>query len=169
MKKLTGISLFIFFVVTTAVLSVGLLSYQNNKNGFQPASNTTNTTSTTLVKLASSGITTLSMAEVAKHNTVPDCWMVINGKVYDLSRYASLHPGGAMNIADYCGKEATAAFDTKGGRGSPHSGNANAMLVQYYLGDLNQKVDPATLQQTVQKINSTPLPPTRGGDDEFDD
>jgi len=33
--------------------------------------------------------------EVAIHNTIRDCWLVINNKVYDFSGYADCHPGGA--------------------------------------------------------------------------
>eukprot|EP00933_Yihiella_yeosuensis_P004233 TRINITY_DN108609_c0_g1_i1.p1 TRINITY_DN108609_c0_g1~~TRINITY_DN108609_c0_g1_i1.p1 ORF type:complete len:512 (-),score=165.88 TRINITY_DN108609_c0_g1_i1:192-1727(-) len=54
---------------------------------------------------------TLTMEEVAKHNTKDDCWVVLYGKAYDLSKFAKVHPGGAKLITDAAGMDATALFD----------------------------------------------------------
>ncbi|CAE8625674.1 unnamed protein product [Polarella glacialis] len=54
---------------------------------------------------------TLTMDEVAKHNTKEDCWVVLYGKAYDLSKFAKVHPGGAKLITNAAGMDATAAFD----------------------------------------------------------
>ena len=32
--------------------------------------------------------------QIAKHNTKSDCWVSIDDKVYDLTEFISLHPGG---------------------------------------------------------------------------
>jgi L-lactate dehydrogenase (cytochrome) len=32
--------------------------------------------------------------EVKKHNKENDCWIVLNGIVYDISNYINSHPGG---------------------------------------------------------------------------
>eukprot|EP00930_Biecheleria_cincta_P026726 TRINITY_DN187_c0_g1_i2.p1 TRINITY_DN187_c0_g1~~TRINITY_DN187_c0_g1_i2.p1 ORF type:complete len:513 (-),score=128.16 TRINITY_DN187_c0_g1_i2:390-1928(-) len=53
----------------------------------------------------------LSMEEVAKHNTKDDCWVVLYGKAYDLTKFARVHPGGAKLITDAAGMDATAQFD----------------------------------------------------------
>ena len=53
----------------------------------------------------------LSMEEVAKHNKKEDCWVVLYGKAYDLTKFAKVHPGGAKLIYDAAGKDATAVFD----------------------------------------------------------
>merc|ERR1719392_319423 len=55
--------------------------------------------------------TMLSMEEVARHNTKEDCWLVLYGKAYDLTKFGKVHPGGAALIFDNAGKDATALFD----------------------------------------------------------
>jgi flavocytochrome c len=55
-------------------------------------------------------VRTMKLAEVEAHATVDDCWTVIEHKVYDLSRYADEHPGGAAAVRESCGKDATQRF-----------------------------------------------------------
>ncbi|PWA96430.1 cytochrome b5, heme-binding site-containing protein [Artemisia annua] len=35
-----------------------------------------------------------TMKEASEHNSAGDCWVVIDGKVYDVSSYLDDHPGG---------------------------------------------------------------------------
>lgn len=37
----------------------------------------------------------ITMEEVKQHNTKKDCWVVLNGFVYDISQYILHHPGGS--------------------------------------------------------------------------
>ena len=53
---------------------------------------------------------TFSMHEVAKHNTLDDCWVVINGSVYDMTDFLKDHPGGSKVVMIYAGKDATGDF-----------------------------------------------------------
>merc|ERR1712070_401254 len=54
-----------------------------------------------------------SMEEVAKHNTRDDCWLVIHGKVYDVSKgFYDEHPGGEAALVVHAGKDATHGFDS---------------------------------------------------------
>ncbi|EGG14017.1 hypothetical protein DFA_11779 [Cavenderia fasciculata] len=56
----------------------------------------------------------VSKEEVAKHCTRGDCWVIINGKVYDVSHFHSLHPGEGINgqyIADHAGKDCSDLFE----------------------------------------------------------
>jgi len=53
----------------------------------------------------------LTEAEVAKHNTEGDCWVILSGKVYDVSKFLPDHPGGKKAIMLFAGKDATEEFD----------------------------------------------------------
>ncbi|PFH53074.1 hypothetical protein AMATHDRAFT_55444 [Amanita thiersii Skay4041] len=53
-----------------------------------------------------------SREDVALHNKKGDLWVVIDSKVFDLSKFANLHPGGLAVLLDksIAGKDATEAF-----------------------------------------------------------
>ncbi|KAG0742635.1 hypothetical protein G6F62_005507 [Rhizopus arrhizus] len=51
------------------------------------------------------------LEEVQKHNSKDDIWVIIHGKVYDLTQFLPEHPGGQRIILKYAGKDATDAFD----------------------------------------------------------
>lgn len=42
--------------------------------------------------------------EIEKHNKENDCWIVINGKVYDATSVLDWHPGGKAPIMAHAGK-----------------------------------------------------------------
>ncbi|KAI3215143.1 hypothetical protein DTO012A9_10307 [Penicillium roqueforti] len=49
--------------------------------------------------------------EVAKHNTRESCWVVLYGKVYDVTDFLGSHPGGAKIILKLAGQDATEEYD----------------------------------------------------------
>ena len=49
--------------------------------------------------------------QVAKHNHDKDCWVVIHGRVYDVTEFKEEHPGGKSIILKYAGKDATETYD----------------------------------------------------------
>jgi hypothetical protein len=70
---------------------------------------------------------------IARHAAPDDCWIRVGAGVYDVSRYVPQHPTAPHIITDYCGKDATWAFETKA-RGRPHSARAYRMLEEYRVG-----------------------------------
>ena len=52
------------------------------------------------------------MEEVAKHNKKGDVWVVLNGRVLNVSKFLSQHPDGELAVLTFAGKDATAEFDT---------------------------------------------------------
>ena len=51
-----------------------------------------------------------TLAEVAKHCTKDDAWVVIDERVYDVTRFIERHPGGVGPIVALAGKDCTDVF-----------------------------------------------------------
>ena len=60
---------------------------------------------------APSGGASYSVDEVAKHNKKDDCWVIIDGKVLDVTGFLPDHPGGEKAILLYAGRDATEEFN----------------------------------------------------------
>ncbi|GMJ13430.1 ARABIDOPSIS CYTOCHROME B5 ISOFORM A, cytochrome B5 isoform A [Hibiscus trionum] len=73
-----------------------------------------------------------SMEEASQHNTEHDCWVVIDGKVYDLTSYLDEHPGGDDVLLAAAGKDATDEFDDAG-----HSRSAKELMKNFCIGELD--------------------------------
>jgi fatty acid desaturase 2 (delta-6 desaturase) len=52
----------------------------------------------------------LTWQEVKKHTDRNDKWIVIDGKVYDITQWSRRHPGGSRVISHFAGQDATEAF-----------------------------------------------------------
>ncbi|KAI1210060.1 uncharacterized protein F4807DRAFT_423682 [Annulohypoxylon truncatum] len=93
----------------------------------------------------------LDAAEVAKHNTPSSCWVVISGKVYDVTPYLEHHPGGPAILAKQGGRDATSEFR------SVHQPDVLENLPKgSFLGDIN----PTTLAALAMSSASKPAPAT---------
>ncbi len=78
-----------------------------------------------------------TLDEVAERDTLENCWVAIEGKVYDLSDYIPNHPTPPSVIKPWCGQEASEGMRTKG-YGRDHSAAAWGMLDDYLIGRLAQ-------------------------------
>lgn len=54
-------------------------------------------------------------SEVAQHKRKGDAWIIIHGKVYNVTNWLARHPGGAKVLLHYAGQDATVR---ENGRGS---------------------------------------------------
>ena len=157
MKKALIISLILFWLFALAILIAGLVFYQNSKNPATNQSSGVNNTNNNSQNLPSGLV--LSSAEVAKHNSASDCWMIISGKVYNLTSFIPIHPGGSRMVP-YCGSDATIVFLS--GPPHAHSSYAISLLSNYLLGNLNAQ---ATVNQNPSP-NPSSLPNTNNGNEQ---
>ena len=74
-----------------------------------------------------------SKSTVAKHHTAADCWTIVDGSVYDLTKFVAKHPGGRKRIIRMCGRDASAAFH---GQHSSGSRAGSVVLTRYKIGTL---------------------------------
>ena len=73
-----------------------------------------------------------TLAQVSERNSAAECWVAIDGGVYDLTQWIRSHPGGSGAILNLCGKDGTASFSSQhGGQAGPSS-----TLDGYYLAPL---------------------------------
>merc|ERR1712187_658503 len=57
------------------------------------------------------GKMSVSEAELAKHASETDCWVIVGEEVYDVTNFLADHPGGKRAIMLFAGKDATEEFD----------------------------------------------------------
>jgi cytochrome b involved in lipid metabolism len=141
MKKIVAIALFLFGAGVAVTLTAGLIFNQTSSLAVNSDANLAGQdfgNQTANSKQAALRGQTFSAAEVAKHDSAGDCWLIIQNKVYNVSDYLDSHPGNPETILPYCGREATQAFNTKDKRKpKPHSARAQEILRQYYLGEFS--------------------------------
>ncbi|MCL7040934.1 hypothetical protein MKW94_009466 [Papaver nudicaule] len=91
-----------------------------------------------------------TLEEASKHNTKKDCWLILDGKVYNVTEYLDDHPGGDDVLVNATGRDAIEDFDLVG-----HSKSARELMENYLIGELDQ---PSVLhlqqqqQQQQQKV-----------------
>ncbi len=137
MKK---ICIVIFSIIGLVLIACGAWYYTNFVKyapevyvAETPSSTGTTTEKTTVDtknNTTQPGSPEFTVAEVATHTTVESCYTIINGKVYDLTMWVNMHPGGKQAILSLCGIDGTARFQAKHGS----STQANGALARFLIG-----------------------------------
>eukprot|EP00850_Spirogloea_muscicola_P014326 SM000102S09184 [mRNA] locus=s102:160005:161361:+ [translate_table: standard] len=73
---------------------------------------------------------TFTAQEVARHAAPDDAWIIVGGKVYDVTEYVEEHPGGDAILA-HAGGDATTGF-----HGPQHPSRVFDHIELFYIGDL---------------------------------
>lgn len=68
--------------------------------------------------------------EVARHGQRDDAWIIVDGKVYDVTEYVDIHPGDDA-ILNYVGGDSS-----KGFHGPQHPASVWDVIREFYIGDL---------------------------------
>jgi len=74
--------------------------------------------------------------EIEKHGSESDCWIVVDGKVYDATSVLAWHPGGKAAIVGHAGK---VHQETSDEFASIHDGYAYQKLKECILGVVTEK------------------------------
>lgn len=82
-------------------------------------------------RLKRTELKSISLDEVAWHDTPDDCWLVIYDYVYDCTELVKTHSGGQDVLLEYAGRDATLGFIDTG-----HSKTARETLERYLIGEL---------------------------------
>lgn len=128
----------ILIIGAAAIVFTGCTTNVSN-NSSTTSSSSASSNASSASNTASGEVTSQSftLAEVAQHASRTDCWMAIEGEVYNVTNYVSRHPGG-NEIVQGCGKDATSMFNSRPGNGSSHSNTARSQLQNFKIGDLKQ-------------------------------
>lgn len=83
------------------------------------------------------GPSLVSLQILSEHNSKSDCWVAYDGKVYDITSWLPVHPGGAYAISPYCGTSSQfqQAFTNQHGK----SQVKRLMSVGVLIGDFDIK------------------------------
>ena len=75
-----------------------------------------------------------TIEEVRKHRNKKSAWLVIKGKVYDVTQWRKSHPGGDVIMLGVRVDDATSLFENRG-----HSDFARKKLKELFIGNLIKK------------------------------
>uniref|UniRef100_A0A3Q4A9U6 Fatty acid 2-hydroxylase n=1 Tax=Mola mola TaxID=94237 RepID=A0A3Q4A9U6_MOLML len=81
--------------------------------------------------------------EVACHCTKSSCWVLLGTRVYDVTAFLRMHPGGEALLLRRSGKDVSQEID---GPPHRHSENARRWMEQYYIGELERDSTSAEVQ-----------------------
>jgi len=75
----------------------------------------------------------ITYEELKAHTTKDSLWLLVSGKVYDVTKFIDEHPGGDEVLFAEAARDATEAFEDVG-----HSDEARALLPPMYIGDFEE-------------------------------
>jgi len=81
--------------------------------------------------MSDSSVKKYSLADISKHNSNEEAWIVIHNNIYNVTEFLNEHPGGEEVLLEQAGKDATEAFEDVG-----HSTDARELMNKFKVGEL---------------------------------
>ncbi|XP_056868642.1 cytochrome b5 isoform X1 [Takifugu flavidus] len=79
-----------------------------------------------------SGVKYFRLSEIEEQKSIKSTWIIINYKVYDVTKFLEEHPGGEEVLREHAGGDATESFEDVG-----HSTDAREMAGSLLMGELH--------------------------------
>ncbi len=123
-------------ITALAGVAVLILTFLTGHSGAEavwkgrlPESSPTATSTPTTSKSGGS----YTSSDLQKHSDLTSCWSVVNGEVYDLTRWINSHPGGKSAITSICGRDGSSAFNGE------HAGKSDPLreLAKFKIGNFS--------------------------------
>ncbi|KAI4258492.1 MAG: hypothetical protein L6R42_005064 [Xanthoria sp. 1 TBL-2021] len=81
----------------------------------------------------------ITLEQLAEHNTLKSLWIAVHGHVYDLTTFSSDHPGGIEALSSSAGTDGTESYEYAG-----HSASNMAKMEHYRVGRLAGSLEQAS-------------------------
>lgn len=75
-----------------------------------------------------------SLEEIRRHNTATDCWIIIEKRVYNVTKWLKHHPGGFLPLLYSAGQDCSSIFEAF----HPFPWIRNKVLPTFYIGDVEE-------------------------------
>ncbi|ETN40241.1 uncharacterized protein HMPREF1541_04517 [Cyphellophora europaea CBS 101466] len=109
----------------------------------------------------------ISVEEISSHNTQEDCWIVVDGVVWDITGFAPEHPGGPAIIYKYAGRDASTAYNEIHApsiikNGLPASARKGVLDSSTITAEWNKSLESSAPKATSQSSSKSEKPPLSG-------
>ncbi|XP_029384659.1 cytochrome b5 isoform X2 [Echeneis naucrates] len=81
------------------------------------------------------------LSEIEQQNTFKSTWIILHGKVYDVTKFLEQHPGGEEVLREQAGGDASESFEDVG-----HSTDAREMTGDMLIGEVHPESAVTTLK-----------------------
>lgn len=137
MTRTIGIILASIFILSLALGAAVYFGIEGYAPPVYVKEVSTGTTTEALTVNASTGTSTVgapsyTRAQVELHKDEASCYTIIGNRIYDLTLWVNMHPGGKNAILSLCGTDGTEAFMNK------HKGEQKQVdiLGRFHIGNL---------------------------------